>query len=304
MCVYDDFDGAYFSIQSIRLHHPEIINNIEFVIINNNPSSESGKALKNYVMNNITEPFQYLEFTKYNSTSLKNKIFDLADTPYVLCMDCHVLLEPQSLMRLVSYYDTGRDEGNLLQGPLLYDDLKSVSTHFNREWGSQMLGKWDLDTRYKDKNTEPFEIPSQGMGLFSCRKDSWLGYNKNFRGFGGEECYIHDKYRAAGRKTMCLPFLRWNHRFTRVNGVPYPNTFDDRYRNYIIGFTELGKDIGEVEENFKSVLSADKRDEIKAEVRELFKVPVYSPPIEIKVPVTDTSGRAITSYKGCGCGKG
>ena len=51
----------------------------------------------------------------------------------------------------------------------------------------------------------PFAVPAQGMGLFSCRREAWLGFNPNFRGFGGEEFYIHEKYRQAGRRTVCLP---------------------------------------------------------------------------------------------------
>ena len=43
-------------------------------------------------------------------------------------MDCHVLLENGALKKLLDYYDSGKDEGNLLHGPLLYDDLKSYST--------------------------------------------------------------------------------------------------------------------------------------------------------------------------------
>jgi hypothetical protein len=57
----------------------------------------------------------------------------------------------------------------------------------------------------EDINDEPFEVPAQGLGIFSCKKSEWLGFNPHFRGFGGEECYIHEKYRQAGRKTICLP---------------------------------------------------------------------------------------------------
>ena len=38
-CVYDDYDGVYFTIQSIRLNNPDLLDRIEFVIINNNPKS-------------------------------------------------------------------------------------------------------------------------------------------------------------------------------------------------------------------------------------------------------------------------
>ena len=49
---------------------------------------------------------------------------------------------------------------------------------------------------------EPYAIPAQGLGMFMAKKDSWLGFNEHFRGFGGEEVYIHEKYRKAGRKAI------------------------------------------------------------------------------------------------------
>jgi hypothetical protein len=95
-----------------------------------------------------------------------------------------------------------------------------------------------------------FEIPACGLGLFACRRDAWLGFNPQFRGFGGEEWYIHAKYRNAGRRCLSLPFLRWTHRFGRPNGVPYVNTMWDRVRNYVIGHHELGLPLERVQAAF------------------------------------------------------
>jgi hypothetical protein len=94
----------------------------------------------------------------------------------------------------------------------------------------------------------------QGLGLFACRRLAWPGFNRRFRGFGGEEGYLHEKFRQAGGRSLCLPFLRWIHRFNRPMGIPYTNTWDDRLRNYLIGFTELGWDTGPVEEHFNEFL--------------------------------------------------
>jgi glycosyltransferase involved in cell wall biosynthesis len=254
--THDDYDGVYFTIQSIRLYHSEVLNDIEFVIVDNNPDSEHGKALRNFIKW-IKEPVQYLPFTKYKSTAIRNKVFELADTPYVLCIDSHVLLHPGSLKKLIDFYDKGLDFGNLLHGPLVYDDGENISTHFNLNWNSYMWGQWGTDDRGKDIDSPPFEIPAQGCGLFSCRKDSWLGYNKDFRGFGGEEGYIHKKYEKNGKTTLCLPFLRWTHRFDRPNGISYPNNLSERFKNYLIGFKELGIDTKELKEHFKSAISAD-----------------------------------------------
>jgi hypothetical protein len=253
MATHDDYDGVYFTIQNIRLCHPEVMDDIEFVIIDNNPSGPHGACVRKFI-EWVKEPVQYLPFTKYKSTTIKNKVFELADTPYVMCIDSHVLLEPGSIKKLIDFYDFGKDFGNLLQGPLVYDDLISISTHFDNVWSNYMWGQWQTDNRGKDKNGEPFEIPSQGCGLFTCRKDSWVGFNKEFRGFGGEEGYIHEKFRQKGKKTLCLPFLRWTHRFDRPNGVTYPNDLKERYKNYLIGFTELGLDTKELNEHFKDII--------------------------------------------------
>lgn len=267
MCVYDDYDGVYFTIQSIRMHHKEILDLVEFIVVDNNPNSASGLSTKKFISS--IPHARYIPFNEYTSTSLRNKIFENANTPYVLCIDCHILLCVGSIQKLIEYFET-TDTGNLLHGPLLYDNLKHVSTGFNNKWGAHMHGQWDLDNRYVDENTNPFEIFAHGMGLFACRKDSWLGFNPNFRGFGGEEIYIHNKFRKHNKKVMLLPFLQWLHRFDRPLGVPYSNTFADRYRNYIIGRIELQNDPDDVDDAFSDVLSEDQREDIKSEIVKLF----------------------------------
>lgn len=317
MATYNDYEGVYFTIQSLRMYHSEIMDDVEFVIINNSPDEKYHKALER-LCKHIKQPVKYIQFTDYSSTSVRNLIFEHAATPYVLVIDCHVLLEAGSIKKLIEYYDSGKDQGNLLQGPLLHDDIASVSTSFNDKWGTGMHGQWQKDSGYVTSDSEPFEIFAQGLGMFTCRKDSWLKYNENFRGFGGEEVYIHTKYRMAGKKVLCLPFARWVHRFTRISGVPYPNRWIDRYRNYIIGRLELGLNYDDVDEEFKTYVPADRRDEIKKEVARLFisdqdtlptqVVSVDNSPQFIHIKGTDlyyplSAMEVVTLRKGCGCGK-
>lgn len=263
MAVYDDYDGAFFTIQSLRMHHKSSMSRVEFIVIDNNPGSASGNALKNFCAN-IKEPMQYVPYVSKTSTAIRSQIFELAKTEYVMSIDCHVLLADQSISKLLEFYDSDRDNGNLLQGPLLYDDLTNISTHFDLVWRDNMWGTWGTDPRGYDINSEPFEIPAQGLGLFTCRKSSWPGFNAAFRGFGGEEGYIHEKFKALGKTTLCLPFLRWNHRFDRPNGVPYSVTLEDRLHNYIVGFRELGRDITPVIEHFKSSIPQQNIDYVLA----------------------------------------
>jgi hypothetical protein len=99
----------------------------------------------------------------------------------------------------------------------------------------------------------PFEIPGQGLGVFGCRREAWPGFNPNFRGFGGEEMYIHGKFRARGDRALCLPWLRWWHRFGRPEGMRYPNRIWDRVRNYVLGAQETGRPTDPIYDHFVSL---------------------------------------------------
>jgi glycosyl transferase family 2 len=124
----------------------------------------------------------------------------------------------------------------------------SCRTLFPKECTPQgLLAAGFRDLAY---GSDPFEVPGQGLGLFSCRREAWLGFNKDFRGFGGEEMYIHEKYRQAGHRNLCLPFLKWGHRFGRPNGLPYVPLKWNKVRNYVLGHLELGLPLDRVEQHF------------------------------------------------------
>jgi len=130
-----------------------------------------------------------------------------------------------------------------------------------------MYGVWGSDPRAADAAAPPFEISSQGLGVFACRKSAWPGFNPRLRGFGGEEGYIHEKFRRAGGRALCLPFLRWIHRFARPRGVPYANTWEDRIRNYMIIADELGQDPTPALQHFRTYLGRANAEAIIAAVR-------------------------------------
>lgn len=317
MATYDDFDGVYFSIQALRLLHPEILLDTEFIIIDNNPGSPHNQALHGFIGwifgqtrramlhtggNPTIHSFQFMELKEPVGTSApRDMVFRVATGEFVLCIDSHVLIPQGALKRLLQWLDHNKDSMDLLSGPLLYDGFDTYSTHFDDMWREQMWGVWgtaracickefyfschptpnqqvmyiplqmnpvpitSCPVCYKqlpaklpwarheeameragykeiarDVNHPAFEIPAQGLGLFGCRKEAWLGFNKNFRGFGGEEHYIHAKFRNAGRRNLCLPFLRWVHRFGKVQGQPPTNSNWNKCRNYVIGHAELG----------------------------------------------------------------
>jgi cyanophycin synthetase len=299
MATYNDYDGVYFTLQALRLYQD--LEATELLVVDNYGCEATKEFVEGWAKG------RYVRSTEAVGTAAaKNLVFQEATGEAVLCCDSHVLIAPEAIARLKAYYREHPTCGDLLQGPLVYDDLQSMSTHFEPTWRNQMWGIWATDPRGTDLEGEPFEIPMQGMGVFSCRKQAWPGFNPRFRGFGGEEGYIHEKIRQAGGRCLCLPWLRWVHRFGRPAGVPYPLTVDDKLRNYLIGHAELGLDLTPVLEHFSAHLEADRITAIAFEA--LWDGGVTAdnpspgstnPTQEVTQPVVDeqiTSRRAIVCF--------
>lgn len=273
MATFDDFDGVYFTVQAIRLHHPEVAADTEILIVDNDPAGPCADALRQ--LSTSIAGCRYVANADRQGTASRDLVFREARTPYAMCVDSHVLFPPGAIRGLVDYFERHPDTRDLLQGPLLYDDLRTFSTHFDPVWSAGMYGVWGTDQRGADPKAEPFEIAMQGLGVFACRREAWLGFNPRFSGFGGEEGYIHEKFRRAGGRALCLPFLRWVHRFHRPHGTRYPNSWEDRIRNYLIAFDELGLDSGGLEAHFREQIGDEPLDRVEREVRAEIASPFF-----------------------------
>jgi Glycosyl transferase family 2/Glycosyltransferase family 25 (LPS biosynthesis protein) len=273
MATYDDYDGVYFTVQAIRLFHPEITADSEIIVVDNHPSGPCAADLK--ALENWVAGYRYIPLDRVQGTAVRDVVFREAKADFVLCVDCHVMFAPGSLRQLLDYFQAHPDTCDLLQGPLVYDDLSSYSTHMDLTWSTGMYGVWGSDPRAADPAAPPFEIEMQGLGAFACRKAAWLGLNPRLRGFGGEEGYLQEKFRRAGGRTLCMPFLRWIHRFGRPMGVPYQNTWEDRIRNYMIIADELGRDPTPALDHFRTHLGRDNAERIISAVREELSNPFH-----------------------------
>ena len=220
MATFDDFDGVYFTIQSMRMLHAEVLGELSFLILDNDPAGAAAAALRRLAQ--AIPDVAYLPFGGYRSTAVRDLLFREADAEIVLCVDSHVLVRAGGLRALLDYFDAHPDSRDIVQGPLLADRLDDVGvgTHFAPTWGSGMYGQWATDERVRDPTGRPFEIAMQGLGLFACRRASWPGINPRFRGFGGEEGYLHEKFRQNGGRAISLPALAWCHRFQAACGHP------------------------------------------------------------------------------------
>jgi glycosyltransferase involved in cell wall biosynthesis len=244
MATYKDFPGTWACLQGLRsLRGAE---GVQFLVVDNFGCKKTKNLCQywgaaKYVLANEVQGTAYP----------RNMVFQHADGDFVMCVDSHIGLMPGALLRLRQFLEVYPDCDDLLQGPMLYDNLKDFASHFDPVWDGGMFGKWGTDKRAEDADASPFPIDMQGLGLFVARRESWPGFSRHFRGFGGEEGYIHGKYQARGSRTLCLPFLRWYHRFND-KGEPslYPNRTEDTMHNYFAGWIELGWPVRQVADHF------------------------------------------------------
>ena len=262
MATYDDFDGVYFTLQALRLYHD--LNNTELLVVDNFGCNETKKFVEQ------SANARYVLATDViGSSAPRDVVFAEARGAAVLCCDCHVLFAQGAIERLRAFYREHRECVDLLQGPLLIDDGAQTATHFEPRWQGPFWGTWGIDERGFDLDGEPFEIIMQGLGAFSCRRSAWLGFHPDFRGYGGEEGYIHEKFRRANRRCLCLPWLRWMHRFGRPAGVKFPMQLRDRVRNYLVGHAELGLELEHIVRHFSQYMP---RSEVVAIAEEALRV--------------------------------
>ena len=254
MATCDDFDGVYFTLTSLMIHHHEVLCDCDFVIVDNNPNSPHGRAVKAWVDGSVPNCSYHSLPAPFGTAPARNEVFRHARGEFVLCVDCHVLIVPGAIRRLLDFYQANPGCRDLLTGPLLLDNGDVAATHQRNEWSSGAWGVWSVDARGLDVNGDPFEIWQQGMGLFSSRNDAWVGFHPDFRGFGGCESYVMEKVRRRGDRVLCCPWLRWTHRFQRPLGVPYRVSRRDALRNYLIGFDELKLDPEPVKSHFAGLI--------------------------------------------------
>lgn len=259
--VFGDPCGAYFTLSGLRANHggPDAF---EILVVDNAPlSCERTRGVCE------ANGGKYHHKPNLHGTSApRDEVFRLAETPWVMCCDSHVLFETRAIEALIRYAEDHPDSKDMIQGPLIYDNGER-SDYWRAEYPPALWGVWDKDPRgepdgitrgscvvslasgvvgggMKVGYQPAFEIPMQGLGVWAMRKAAWPGFNPLFSGFGGEEGYIHEVVRRRGGKALCLPALRWRHRFrdARYGPPPYPLTLEDHVFNLLVGHREVGID--------------------------------------------------------------
>ena len=234
MAAFQNELEVWFTLEALRLYQD--VNDVELLVVDNGGTDNMMNTAKSCRA-------RYERFTDVVGTAVpRNKVWEYATGDFVLCIDSHVMLAPRAITQLKWWLESHwEDAQNLIHGPWLSSSMSGVITNYLPVWRGQQWGIWGPMQKPDTLPTEAFDIDMMALGLMGCRKDSWLGFHPDCRGFGGVEGLLDAKYKKAGRKSLCLPFLTWAHCFIKTPGrIKYPLLLQDKIRNYELGFDELG----------------------------------------------------------------
>src|SRR3982751_3495896 len=102
MATYDDFDGVYFTVQAMRLAHPEVLAETSFLVLDNHPEGETAGALR--ALADKVPDVRYVPFRAFRATAVRDLVFREAAADVVMCVDPHVLVRPGALRALLDYF--------------------------------------------------------------------------------------------------------------------------------------------------------------------------------------------------------
>ena len=274
MACHDDMDGVYFTLTTFKANlTPAQREYVDFVVVDNNPTSAHGE-LTALVCCDLGHTVKYVPYTDKISTSVRDQVFQHGKGDWVLCVDCHVVVPHSAINAILAFISNPElaESQDLYHGPMVSDCASSVSTHLDLIWRDKFYGTWQWDRTMMGEvptgthdnghpkfdgppviepgpEVPPIEIPSHGMAFFLCRRNAWIKFCPEFQEFGGEEGYIHKKFRKYGSKCWLVPQFLWYHRYHRLHRG-YPASDVARIKNFMRGALDLGEDAEHVMQGF------------------------------------------------------
>jgi len=80
MATYDDYDGVYFSVQAIRLYHPEVTDCTEILVLDNHPSGPCAKPLKD--LERQVAGYRYVPYERIHGNWVRDLLFREANAEF------------------------------------------------------------------------------------------------------------------------------------------------------------------------------------------------------------------------------
>lgn len=244
----DDQRALFFTLLDLQRVRRDLglTDQVEILVVSQSEKVNHREVERDHVAEILNARYVHMTDPK-GAGPAKQAVFDHAKGNAVCCIDSHVILDTGVLSRLVAFaatLDDGLYYGPNLRRRLTHQDGRPaiVGTHYLPRYGNKgNWGEWAVNPAAENPLAPPFEINSSGTGCFVAKRETFLRFHPAVRGHGGIEAYLPEKYRQAGRRVMCLPWLRWIHLYGYVDGSPYKGfEWGLKARNDLLGYAELG----------------------------------------------------------------
>jgi len=220
-----------YSLNALFTYHD--CSDIEILIVDDEPSQNTEDLISFYQCKSLPT----------GEKEKRQVIFENASNDFVLCLLPGVMLFPKVIDKLKVLPQ--KYHNDLIQGPIR--NFTQKQTHYESEWSEDGFG-----VVANSEIEEVREIPMQKLDLFFCRRDNWVGSHY----LGHDEGYVHEKFRQAGRRCLCAPWLLWNTQRKRLK----PNI--PRISSYFKMWNEIGWDVNDIVSHFSRKFTVQKMLEI------------------------------------------
>ena len=264
MANWDDPEGAWWTLSSIRMNHVYGQDqSIELLVVDDMPEPQA-KLQHVCALANA----RYVHSGRGQGPArAKDAVWEHAKGDYVLLVDSHVLLATNTIQYLMHGIDMNAVGKDLWCGPLINESGGMVATELLPELRGHFFGVWHVNT-----SPDPVrEIIAHGSAYSFMKRSEYPGFSKHFRGFAGEEVYLHDKVRRNGGKVLFHRALGWCHRFDRFGRqITYALTLNDKMRNYLIAGYECDWNVPQLREYFGKGLPLEQRLNVENDVLAIY----------------------------------
>ena len=287
MAVYKEPDNVWFTLTALHANHPKV----QYLVVDNSPErSERTAGICRAVGG------RYVHRPDLTGTSApRDAVMRLASTPWVMCVDSHIIFETGAIQRTLDYLDKA-DTKPLYQGPLAGDDGVATYTHWTQPKPPGLWGEWEtvyqkdgrlftvrfgegvarvdwatkevIDTipsaEYRGHAAQgwfPVDAETPPFEIPMLGLGCFLSHRSAWKGFNPLfQGFGGEEGYLHGKmgSTTLLPWLRWRHLFRDATiAPPYKTVLEDHTWNLLVGHRELGIEAtGVIHDTFGSRIPA------------------------------------------------
>ncbi|QDV30122.1 hypothetical protein Spb1_20500 [Planctopirus ephydatiae] len=244
----------------------DVVKDVELLVCDNSrtvPDKAKGQRHSEEAEKRVKElpNARFVSFIRVAGTApTKDEGIRQATGLFAICLDPHCEFPAGMLERILDWITAHPLDDDLhfameLHLRMVEPDGKPAAccTHrVARFGGDGNFAVCRVDPQALAPGAAPFETETAGCAFFLVRRASWLGFHPLSEGWGGEESYLPEKYRQAGRRVWVHPDWQYVHQYHDIDGVAYSGRdWITKARVILRGFKELSyPPLAEIKANF------------------------------------------------------